>query len=56
MLCSKQHTTAQDTRPYILTLKGFGYGHGYDGYDGDDDDDRSCSTKVFLNISKVFHL
>ena len=23
-LCSKQHSTAQDARPYILTLKGFG--------------------------------
>ena len=22
----KQHSTAQDARPYILTLKGFGYG------------------------------
>jgi len=25
-LCSKLHSTAQDARPYILALKGFGYG------------------------------
>ena len=43
---SKQHSTAQDARPYILTLKGSGYGPmmvmvGHD----DDDDDNSCSIR-----------
>ena len=49
----KQHSTAQDARPYLLTLKEFGYGHGYgfDGYDGYDGDDIILARPEFSDIS-----
>ena len=47
-LCSNQHSTAKDARPYILTSD-YGHGYGYEGYDGyDGDDDNSCSIRVFF--------